>query len=286
MNRIRTRILVAVSLALIAGTALLLARFQSAHRLGQPGLKLADLPLMDEEGQPATTNSIYLPETVLDYRSELLPVTREELDWLPADTTFGRRMYRSESDGFLAQISGVLMGTDRTSIHKPEYCLPGQGFQIHRRSREFIEIERPHRYRLPVMRLDALRELRQPNGRSDRWGAVYVYWFVSDSRLSNDHFERMWWLAADLVRTGELQRWAYIGCLGICPPGEEDATYERLSRLIQATVPEFQETVGPAPAGAANLPTGVLGLVAPAGRMGLLNVPSDIAALNSPGLVR
>src|SRR5690606_30647087 len=78
-----------------------------------------------------------------------------------------------------------------------------------------------------------------------RQGAVYVYWFVSDTRLSNDHLERMWWLAVDLLRTGKLQRWAYIGCLGACPPGYEDQAYARLERLIQDLVPEFQSTTGP-----------------------------------------
>lgn len=254
MMRTRTWTLTVVSLALIAGAALLLFRLQSGQRLGEPGLVLTDVALRDDEGQLATTNSIYLPERILDYGSELLPVTREELDWLPADTTYGRRLYRSETDGFPVQVSGVLMGTDRTSIHKPEYCLPGQGFQIHTWRKESIPIERPHRYELPVARLDALREIRTPGGQVERMGAVYVYWFVSDTRLSNDHLERMWWLAADLVRTGELQRWAYIGCLAYCPPGREDEAYQRLVRLIQAIVPEFQRTTGPVMAGSRSSP--------------------------------
>jgi hypothetical protein len=41
----------------------------------------------------AATNIIRLPEEVLTYRSEAMPVTREELDWLPADTTYGYRRY-------------------------------------------------------------------------------------------------------------------------------------------------------------------------------------------------
>ncbi|MEI2685814.1 MAG: hypothetical protein V9G14_05675, partial [Cypionkella sp.] len=93
---------------------------------------------------------------------------------------------------------------------------------------------------------DAVREVRQNNGEVVRHGAVYVYWFVSENRLSNDHIQRMSWLALDLVRTGELQRWAYIGCLAACHPGQEEATYRRLERLIQAIVPEFQTTAGPA----------------------------------------
>lgn len=241
-----------VALLLMLGTALVLARTQRSQHLGQPGLRLVDLGLTNEIGEAVTTNSVFLPERPLNYQSVLRPVAREELNWLPADTTFGRRLY-STPDGFEALVTAVLMGTDRTSIHKPEYCLPGQGFQIVRRTPTRILIDRPHRYELPVMRLDAIREIQMPNGGGTaRVGAVYVYWFVSASRLSNDHFQRMWWLATDLVRTGELQRWAYLGCLAACPPGREDAAYARLEALIQALVPEVQTTVGPLAQGGAS----------------------------------
>ncbi len=83
-----------------------------------------------------------------------------------------------------------------------------------------------------------------PNGTRTTQGAVYVYWFVSGTRLSNDHFQRMWWLATDLIRTGELQRWAYLGVLGACVPGQEDAAFQRLSEFIREIVPEFQTTTG------------------------------------------
>ena len=89
-------------------------------------------------------------------------------------------------------------------------------------------------------------EVKLPDGRVASQGAVYVYWFVSENRLSNDHLQRMWWLALDLIRTGELQRWAYMGCLGACVPGQEDAVYQRLEQMIQSLVPQFQTATGPA----------------------------------------
>ncbi len=234
-----------IGFVLMGLTAALLSRFQSHHRLGAPGLKLSDIRLSDPDGVALTTNSIELPERVLDYSSVLLPVTREEYDWLPRDTTYGRRMYTAP-DRFQVQMSGVLMGTDRTSIHKPEYCLPGQGFRILKSTPLEVVIDRPHRYRLPVVRMDAIREGKKPDGTPVAQGAVYVFWFLSDTRLSNNHLQRMWWLATDLARTGELQRWAYMGCLVGCPPGREDEAYARLERFIQAAVPEFQLTTGPA----------------------------------------
>jgi hypothetical protein len=244
MSPLRPLVLGVTAILLIGVTAVLLHRLRSSHRLGEPGVRLVDVSLVDEKGEKVADQSIHLPSTVAGFSSQLLPVTREELEWLPPDTTYGRRRYWAE-DGFQVQVSGVLMGSDRTSIHKPEFCLPGQGFRILRRTQDHILIEHPHRYYLPVTRLDALREVQTPDGRVERIGAVYVYWFLSDTRLSNDHFERMWWLAADLIRTGELQRWAYMGCLSPCPPGMEDAAYARIQTPIQELVPEFQDTTGP-----------------------------------------
>jgi hypothetical protein len=246
MTRSKPWLVAASCIVLMASAAWFLnQRANMGHRLGKPGLVVAEVPLPGEDGKPATTHSIALPERALDYQSTPQPVTKMELDWLPRDTTFGRRLYTAP-DGFQSQVTGVLMGTDRTSIHKPEFCLPSQGFQILRSARTEIIIDRPHRYALPVMRLDALREGKLANGQTARHGAVYVYWFVSENRLSNDHIERMRWMAMDLVRTGELQRWSYIGCLAACVAGQEDATYRRLERLIQAIVPEFQTVAGPA----------------------------------------
>ena len=47
-------------------------------------------------------------------------------------------------------------------------------------------------------------------------------------------------MARDLARTGVLQRWAYVSYMAFCSPGEEDATFERMKKMIAASVPEFQ----------------------------------------------
>ena len=73
----------------------------------------------------------------------------------------------------------------------------------------------------------------------------YVYWFVADLELTADHNERMWWMARDLIRTGVLQRWTYLSCLAVCPPGRDEQTYQRVKDFIAEVVPQFQLTHGP-----------------------------------------
>jgi hypothetical protein len=48
-----------------------------------------------------------------------------------------------------------------------------------------------------------------------------------------------------LLRTGELQRWAFVFCFTTCKPGEEKVTYEHMCKFLAASVPEFQLTTGP-----------------------------------------
>jgi len=37
-----------------------------------------------------------------------------------------------------------------------------------------------------------------------------------------------------------LQRWAYISYFSQCEPGQEDAAFARMEKLIAASVPKFQ----------------------------------------------
>ena len=47
---------------------------------------------------------------------------------------------------------------------------------------------------------------------------VYVFWFVADNAYTARHGQRMWWMAREMMRTGVLQRWAYVSCFAACPP--------------------------------------------------------------------
>jgi hypothetical protein len=239
------KILVSV-LLLVGGASAFLTGWKSIQKLGEPGVKVVAEPIYDEKGNQAATNSAFLPERVLDYTSEPVALTRLELDWLPKDTTFGRRYYKSP-DGFEMLISIVLMGTDRTSIHKPQYCLPGQGWNINAPESGItsVRIQRPHPYDLPVMKLMTTAYRDKPDGQKSVVRGIYTYWFVADGELTADHLQRMWWMARDLVCTGTLQRWAYVGCFTTCLPGQEEPTFGRMKEFMAAAVPEFQLAVGP-----------------------------------------
>ncbi|MBL9168471.1 MAG: exosortase-associated EpsI family protein [Verrucomicrobiales bacterium] len=248
--------LVSVWLA-VAATGVFIDKLRNNQRMGRPGLKVVSVPSLDVKGNPIGTNSVYLPEKVLSFDSRPMPVAQMVLDLLPKDTTYGQRLYQS-ADGMYVSTSVVLMGSDRSSIHKPQICLVAQGWKIDRSQATHLVIDRPTRYELPVMRLDLSKERQQADGSKDRVRGIYLYWFVSQDQLTADHLDRQWWMARDLLTQGLLQRWAYVTYFAECPPGLEQVTFERLKNLVSESVPLFQEVQGRPLAGVSDSQSGDL----------------------------
>jgi hypothetical protein len=234
MNRQKI-ILSIVVLALIGATAGVLARAKTHQRLGEPGVKTRPL---------ATSKNleVLLPETVPGFTSEIVTNNETELLKLPADTSFRVRFYKAE-DGFFSQLSVVLMGSDRSSIHKPQICMTGQGWAIDNNQSdvETIHLDRPFAYELPVNKLIATKQFQGANGQVMTARGLYVYWFVDADHYTASSLEWMLWrVPHDLLFNGLLERWAYISFFSACEPGQEAATYERMKKLIAVAVPEFQ----------------------------------------------
>lgn len=240
----QAKILFGTALLFMVALSGLLTRIQGFQRVGVPGVKVVERPVYREDGEIVGTNAVALPESVLDFTSKDIPVAKVVNDWLPKDTVYGQRVYEAP-DGYWLQSTVVLMGTDRTSIHKPEYCLTGQGFQVASIERDAVEISQPHRYELPVVKMILTREATSPDGQRFKQSALFVYWFVADDQLTADHNERMLWMARDQVTRGLLQRWAYVSCFTICNPGQERVVYSRMRDWISASVPQFQIATRP-----------------------------------------
>ena len=241
MNRNALQVLIGFVL-LVGLTGALLLRVRTHYALGQPGVKVVNVPIYDEDQNPVSKQSVFLPETVGEYSSTNMPVTKLELNWLPPDTLYGRRVYLTPNSGIMTSV--VLMGTDRTSIHKPQYCLTGQGESITGSEVITIPIAKPHPYELKVMKLSTTRQHPVASGKMATTSGIYLYWFVADGQLTPHHGERMWLMARDLLTKGLLQRWAYVAYFSRCLPGQENILLEQMKRFVAASVPEFQTTTG------------------------------------------
>jgi hypothetical protein len=218
--------------ALIGGGAFTLSWLHTHQKLGVPGIKAAPVP-------GSVKMNFDLPASVPGFASTNVPEEKIVLDTLPSDTSFAQRRYIAP-DGFWVNANIILMGLDRTSIHKPEYCLPGQGWRFDQKTVVNLPISGAHSYQLPVAKWIITNDVQTPDGRKQKVRGLYVFWFVAHNEETTSHWQRVKWMTLDLMRTGVLQRWAYVSYFAVCAPGQEDAAFERMKNLIAASVPEFQ----------------------------------------------
>ena len=228
-------LITALLLMAVAGGAIF--KLQSRQTLGRPGV-LA-------EPQPGSARwRIILPERVAGLTSREEPAAEVELTALPADTSIGKRIYRA-ADGAELLLQVVLMGRDRTSIHQPQYCLTGQGWLIEKTEEVRLPVAKPQPHEVPALKLTASKVLVTADGQRVPVRAIYVYWFVADGALTAHRSERLAAMAKELLRTGTLQRWAYVACFAQCLPGDEDKTFARVKEFVAEAVPEFQRVSQP-----------------------------------------
>jgi len=229
----RQSILFVITLALIGGTALLLSHLRAHPHLGKPGIQAEPIP-------GTLRMKIELPKHVLDFTSTNVPEPDVVVGYLPKDTSYVEQRYWSPDSAYPIEATVVLMGADRTSIHNADFCIRGQGLNPEKKMVVNVPIESPAPYQLPVSRWHVSAIRQQPDGQKVRLTGVYVFWFVADGEQTPDHFEMVKRLAIHLLRTGELQRWTYVSYQMQCQPGEEDAAFDRIAKVIAASVPQFQ----------------------------------------------
>jgi len=224
-------------LVMMGLTALLIFHMKSLQRLGEPGVKIRPI------AGSGLRAEVLMPDTVPGYTSAVLTNVETGLEnQLPKDSSFRSLLYTS-GDQRALQMTTVLMGTDRSSIHSPYICMVGQGWAIDsaHTAVDRIHMERPQAYDLPVNKMLASTQHTDAEGKTRTIRGIYVYWYVDGSHFTaNANMWMGWLMPRDLLLHGLLERWAYISVFEPCLEGQEDATYEHMKKFIASAVPEFQ----------------------------------------------
>jgi hypothetical protein len=194
-----------------------------------------------------------LPDRVGPLWSFPEEVSKTELAILPPDTTFARKTYgpllSKRLDRVLCSI--VLSGREKRSIHRPERCLPGQGWSI--RDSKVIPVDLTSGHPLSVMALLLDRPVSLPDGRSFRLQSYYLYWYVGKEITTPYSFERVMLTNWDLVRYRLNQRWAYVIVSAYITQGlgangggrTPEQTLDLLKLFIHDSVPSFMKSEMP-----------------------------------------
>jgi hypothetical protein len=174
------------------------------------------------------------------------PVSEAERLILPPDTEFARKIYRSAvGDEILFSI--VLSGAEKRSIHRPEACLPGQGWTI--RSGRVEEIPLEGGGMLPVMNLALQRQVQIQDGRIIPLRSFYFYWFVGNGTVTPYHWRRVLLTSWDRIFEGKTHRWAYVIVTamvteGLKPMGRsEEETLKMLRDFTGKMAPQVMRTL-------------------------------------------
>jgi len=213
--------LAAVSVVALSSIVLAL-RLDAAERNDAPGIRV------DASGAPGP-----LPGNLgFEWIGIPASMSEAERELLPADTGFGRRLYVG-LDGSQVLLSLVLSGADRSSIHRPELCLVGQGWEVESSRVASFELGGGRTLPMTVLAVHRGGEPDRPAAR-----ALFAYFFVSGDKLAASHLERMW---SDVKARlgGHSPRWAYIIAQTPCDDGEAAALH-RLGEVASRFLTEIR----------------------------------------------
>jgi hypothetical protein len=155
----------------------------------------------------------------------------------------------------VVNVSVVLSGAERRSIHRPEVCLQAQGWSI--LSSRVLPVPLEDGHTLRVRDLYMGKNLTLPGSSEPRpVRAHFVYWFVGTHVSTPDHMERTWITLRDNIFSGINHRWAYASVIAMVTEGfspqeigqrirTDEETIALIRDLIRNLAPKFQKEYMP-----------------------------------------
>jgi hypothetical protein len=195
-----------------------------------------------------------LPSDIAGLEGVPIPVSQAEKEILPPDTEFAGKAYgpfNLPASDWLDRITCkiVLSGREKRSIHRPERCLPGQGWTVV--DSRIIDVLLASGDPLQVTALLLSRPVTLKDGSTRQLKFCYFYWYVGRTVSTPYSFVRVLLTNWDLIVHRSNQRWSYVICAAyvtdnLVPDGRtEEQTVEELKEFIRAAVPTFVKSEMP-----------------------------------------
>jgi hypothetical protein len=164
-------------------------------------------------------------------------VSEAEREILPPDRGFSKIRYTSPGGAPPVFLSIVLSGRDRTSIHRPELCLVGQGWTITGGTTYRFTAPEDHAT-FPATVLHVEREVRVAQ-KTKRIPQLVAYWFIGGDTVVATQWGRLALDAWNRVVHARADRWAYVLMQTDATDGEA-AALARMQAMLNLTLPRFQ----------------------------------------------
>ena len=148
-----------------------------------------------------------LPGSVRGFWGANQEVSESERVILPKDTEFAKKIYTDEAgENISCQI--VLAGAEKRSIHRPEICLPAQGWTL--QTGEVIPITLANGKTLEVMKLVISKRIAPADGKQRELTSLFLYWFVGKESTTPYNHVRVLRTNLDMLLHNTNHRWAYV----------------------------------------------------------------------------
>ena len=196
--------------------------------------------------------TMQLPDSIGELYGHDQAVSAAELYILPKDTTFARKTYGppGAEDPLRILCSIILSGAERRSIHRPERCLPAQGWRIDSSRTETVPLASGRNLEVTSLLLEKIVPLTDGTTLTRR--QYFLYWFVGKSVTTPYQTNRILMTYWDMLIHRVNQRWAYVIVakdIGQSwdPNGETpEQTLGELKQFIRVAVPYFMKSEMPA----------------------------------------
>ncbi len=208
--------LLAAFVLMLAALGVCLGTDISFH-VAAPGVKLKS----DDTRRPD------LPLSLGDYQGREFDMTADEKNLLDEGVRLGRNVYAS-STGRQIMATVILSGFEKRSLHRPEVCLPNQGWTVTDRMPVSLHLEDGRD--LTVMMMRIFRDVEPKPGVRIRTRAINFYWYIgSNGTTCADHYEHIFLSYYDSVFRNIQHRWAMASIYVPLPEqrvGQEDPLLE------------------------------------------------------------
>jgi EpsI family protein len=176
----------------------------------------------------------------IEWTGQPQAVSAAEKEILPPDTGYSRKLYFNHRDPTKQVfLSIVLSGKDRSSIHRPELCLVGQGWTVADGREHAFRVPEGEGRTFPATVVPVRREVQTSQGKREV-PQVVAYWFVGSDAVVASHWKRVLLDAWNRVSRGRADRWAYVLMQTDALDGEA-AALARMQSVLDATLPAFQK---------------------------------------------
>jgi exosortase len=167
-----------------------------------------------------------LPLTLGGYQGSENDMTPKEKNLLDEGVKLMRTLYISPSRQIIATV--ILSGFEKRSLHRPEVCLPNQGWTVTERMPVSLHLEDGRDIDIMMMRI--FRDVEPQPGVRIRTRAINFYWYIgSDGTTCADHYEHVFLSYFDAVFRNIQHRWAMASIFVPLPEqrvGQEDPFLE------------------------------------------------------------